>query len=148
MTIPMIRLTTTGTIPLSQTTGLESHLVKTSGSPPAAEHGHNLHSNHECSYTHQLGLVDNQSYETHIQLLQTFEKSPGNMRRYIFGYIMTQMTASAAIAKHGEAAMNAFLQEFCQLKDKNIFKQVDTTTLSKDEQPNILCTINLIKWPY
>lgn len=70
------------------------------------------------------------SYPTAVE---TFEKLPTNMRRYVFGHIMTQMTVSAGIAKHGEAVVNALLQEFCQLNDKKVFKPIDASTLSKDE---------------
>jgi len=34
---------------------------------------------------------------------------------------MTQMTATAGIKKHGQAAVDALLQEFCQLDSKNCF---------------------------
>jgi hypothetical protein len=43
-----------------------------------------------------------------------------NIYKYIFGHIMTQMTAAAGIKKHGQAAVDALLQEFCQLNSKHV----------------------------
>ena len=86
------------------------------GDPAELEHGHNLRGNWERSYRHQLDhqkddLAHDQNYDQRFQLLQTavdtFEQELKNMRRYVFGHIMTQMTAKAGIAKHGEVAVNA-----------------------------------------
>ena len=43
------------------------------------------------------------------------DESLDDIYKYIFGHIMTQMTATAGIKKHGQAAVDALLQEFCQL---------------------------------
>ena len=63
--------------------------------------------------------VSSKSYESGVQMLQQaadkMDESLDDIYKYIFGHILTQMTATAGIKKHGPAAVYAFLQEFCQL---------------------------------
>jgi hypothetical protein len=100
-------------------------------------------------HTHRYNLRSNQKHETGVQLLQhaadKFEESPRDMQRYIFGYIMTQMTATAGIKKHGQAAVEALLQEFCQLDNKNVFEPLHANELTTDQKQAALRAINLIK---
>jgi len=69
--------------------------------------------------------VSSKSYESGAQMLQRaadkMDESLDDIYKYIFGHIMTQMTATAGIKKHGQAAVDALLQEFCQLDSKNCF---------------------------
>jgi hypothetical protein len=54
------------------------------------------------------------------QAADSMHGTPNNIYKYIFGHIMTQMTATAGIKKHGQAAVDALLQEFCQLDNKDV----------------------------
>jgi hypothetical protein len=65
--------------------------------------------------------------------------------RFIFGFIMTQMSAKAGIKKHGRAAEEALLAEFAQLEELNVFEAIDPSTLTKDQRVGALRAINLIK---
>lgn len=67
------------------------------------------------------------------------------MHSYIHGYIMTQMTATAGIKKHGQMAIDAMLNEFAQLDNKRIFSPLDATTLTSGQKQEALRSINLIK---
>jgi len=79
-----------------------------------------------------------QSYEAGIQLLQdmmeNIAESSNGAYKYVCGHIMTQMTATAGIKKHGQLAINVLLAEFGQLDDKNIFKAYDAPTLTKEQK--------------
>jgi hypothetical protein len=57
---------------------------------------------------------------------------------YVFGHVMTQMTATAGIKKHGQKAIDALFQEFAQLKDKKVFQPLNATTLSVTEKRGAL----------
>jgi len=63
-----------------------------------------------------------QSYEAGIQLLQDavekIAESPTDTYKYICGHVMTQMSATAGIKKHGQPAVDALLAEFGQLMTK------------------------------
>jgi hypothetical protein len=84
------------------------------------------------------------SYEAHQQLLQTEKFAPPNAQ-YIFGHVMTQMTATAGIKKHGQKAVDALLKEFCQLDNKLVFAPVRAGSLSTAQKVAALRAINLIK---
>ena len=66
-------------------------------------------------------------------------------RKEIFGHVMTQMTASAGIKKHGDRAVEALFAEFCQLDEKSVFEAVDANKLSCEQKKDALRAINLIK---
>jgi hypothetical protein len=79
---------------------------------------YNLRSNRGRSYDHQLDHqmddpVSSKSYESGVQMLQQaadkMDESLDNIYKYIFVHIMTQMTATAGIKKHGQAAVDALL---------------------------------------
>jgi len=56
--------------------------------------------------------VSSKSYESGVQMLQQaadkMDASHDDIYKYIFGHIMTQMTATAGIKKHGQVAVDAF----------------------------------------
>jgi hypothetical protein len=58
---------------------------------------------------------------------------------------MTQMTATAGIKKHGQAAVDALLQEFCQLNNKDVFDPIDVSALTTGQKREALRAVNLIK---
>ena len=93
--------------------------------------------------------VSSKSYESGLQMLQQaankMDDSPDNIYKYIFGHVMTQMTATAGIKKHGQAAMDTLLQEFCQLDSKNVFEPLDASTLTASQKRESLRAVNLIK---
>jgi hypothetical protein len=116
---------------------------------------YNLRSDRGRSYGHQLDHqmddpVSSKSYESGVQVLQQaadkMDESLDGIYKYIFGHIMTQMTATAGIKKHGQSAVDALRQEFCQLLDsKNVFEPLDASTLTASQKRESLCAVNLIK---
>ncbi len=94
-------------------------------------------------------VTGTKSYDPHVLLLQfasnNMETCPGDMFSYIFGFMMTQMTASQGIRKHGQKAVDALFSEFCQLDDRTVFDPIDATTLSHQQKKAALRAINLIK---
>ena len=103
-------------------------------------------------YSHRLDHQMNtatgaQSYETHHQLMQTDAGVCDDKRapKYIFGHVMTQMTATAGIKKHGQRAVDALFKEFCQLDDKSVFGAIKADTLTSAQKHAALRAINLIK---
>ena len=116
---------------------------------------YNLRSNRGRSYGHQLDHqmddpVSSKSYESGVQVLQQaadkMDESLDDIYKYIFGHIMTQMTAIAGIKKHGQSAVDALRQEFCQLLDsKNVFEPLDASTLTASQKRESLRAVNLIK---
>jgi len=80
-------------------------------------------------FDHQMDEPKNhQSYEAGIQLLQdaveNVAKAPNGAYKYICGHVMTQMTVTAGIMKHGQSAIDALLAEFGQLDEKIFLKPV------------------------
>jgi hypothetical protein len=55
------------------------------------------------------------------------------------------MTATAGDKKCGQAAVDALLQAFCQLDDKDVFDPIDALTLTTGQKQEALCAVNLIK---
>jgi hypothetical protein len=115
---------------------------------------YNLRRDRGRSYGHQLdhqmdNPVSSKSYESGVQMLQQaadkMDESLDNIYKYIFGHTMTQMTATAGIKKHGQAAVDALLQEFRQLDSKNVFEPLDASTLTAKKRREALCAVNLIK---
>jgi len=60
------------------------------------------------------------------------------MNKYITGFIMTQMTATKGIKKHGELAVAALLAEFQQVHDMSVFEGMDPTLLTKEQKCSAL----------
>jgi len=73
------------------------------------------------------------------------DESLDDIYKYIFGHIMTQMTATAGIKKHSQAAVDALLQEFCQLDSKSVFEPLDASMLTASQKQEALRAVNLIK---
>jgi len=101
------------------------------GQPPPQ---YNLRPGRDHSYSHRLASSMNassgtKSYDPYVQLLQfasnNMETCLGDMFSYIFGFMMTQMTASWGIKRHGQKATNALFSMFCQLDDKTVFEPMD-----------------------
>ena len=113
---------------------------------------YHLRGRRERNYSHRLdhqmdASTSGKSYDAQQQLLQAGKCVPRSKTevQYIFGHIMTQMTATAGIKKHGQKAIDAMLKEFCQLDDKSVFAAVDATKLSSAQRFAALRAINLIK---
>jgi hypothetical protein len=83
---------------------------------------------------------DGRSYYAPTQLTQIDE----NVKKRLFGFVMTQMTARAGIKKFGKAAEMALLREFGQLEDQNVYEPIDPKTLTKEQRKGALRVINLI----
>jgi hypothetical protein len=99
-------------------------------------------------YSHRLAQqmdasTSGQSYDPQHQLLQTGHRH--EHAHFVFGHVMTQMTATAGIKKHGQRAIDALLKEFSQLDDKSVFAAVDAGTLATKQKKGALRAINLIK---
>jgi len=114
----------------------------------------NLRSNRGRSYDHRLDHqiddpVSSKSYESGVQMLQQaadkMDELLDNIYKYIFGHIMTQMTATAGIKKHGQAAVDTLLQEFCQLNSENVFEPLDASTLTASQRQEAVCAVNFIE---
>jgi predicted ATP-grasp superfamily ATP-dependent carboligase len=58
---------------------------------------------------------------------------------------MTQMTAAAAIKKHGDKAVEALLVEFCQSDNKAVIKPMTGSELTVKQKHEALRAINIIK---
>jgi Reverse transcriptase (RNA-dependent DNA polymerase) len=85
-------------------------------------------------------------YSHRFEATQLFSMhDPHKLQKEITGYIMTQMTATAGIKKHGNKAVEALLAEFCQLDDKKVFKPMVASTLTREQKKSALRAINLIK---
>jgi hypothetical protein len=72
-------------------------------------------------------------------------KTPHDFNRYIFGYVMNQMTAKAGIKKHERAAEEALMNEFAQLEELGVYESVAPATLTSEQRKGALRAINLIK---
>jgi hypothetical protein len=124
----------------------------------------NLRPNRAQNYSNRLShAMDNpantQSYETQflqhgeddaptlgeaVQEMQITE-SDTNVLKYITGIAMMQMTAKAGIKKHGQAAVDALLDEFSPLHDLTVFRAQDVKGLTKAQKKAALRAINAIK---
>ena len=71
--------------------------------------------------------------------------APEDLEKVVFGFIMNQMTAKAAIKKHGRAAEEALMKEFAQLEKLDVYEAVDPTKLTKAEKLAALRALNLVK---
>jgi len=99
---------------------------------------------------HQMDDPENsKSYESGVQMLQqaadSMHETPNNIYKYICRHIMTQMTATAGIKKHGQVAVDALLQEFCRLDNKGVFDPINASTLTTDQKQEALRAVNPIK---
>ena len=85
---------------------------------------------------------DRQSYHAPVQLMQ---QGLDAQCKYIFGWVMTQMTAKAGLKKHGALAETALLKEFSQQKDLDVWEILDPLKLSYEEKMGALRALNLLK---
>jgi hypothetical protein len=85
---------------------------------------------------------DSKSYHAPVQLMQ---QGIDAQCRYIFGWVMNQMTAKAGLAKHGEFAEEALLKEFMQHRDLDVYEILDPLTLTPEQKKAALRAINLLK---
>jgi Reverse transcriptase (RNA-dependent DNA polymerase)/Zinc knuckle len=76
-----------------------------------------------------------------VQLTQTGE----SVKKRLFGFVMTQMTAKAGIKKYGKAAEAALIQEFGQLEHQNVYEPIHPKLLTRAQRRGALRAINLIK---
>jgi hypothetical protein len=118
---------------------------------------YNLRGDRERTYTHRLAHVmdtapNSKSYERSgrdIQLLQQAihdaPANPGKALDRIVGTILTQMSASAGIKKHGKTAIDALFREFAQLNDKSVFEGMDPQSLTPEQKKAALRAVNVIK---
>jgi hypothetical protein len=67
------------------------------------------------------------------------------VEKFIFGFVMTQMSAKAGIKKHGRAAEEALMAEFAQLEELEVFEALRPDTLTRQQKAGALRAINLIK---
>lgn len=111
-----------------------------------ADSPYGLRPNRTRDYSHRFGHDDEAA---NVQLLQqAVEKifeDPSDAKKYVFGHVMTQMTATAGIKKHGQEAVDALFKEFAQLDDKRVFQPLDASSLSHSEKCAALRAVNLIK---
>jgi hypothetical protein len=72
------------------------------------------------------------------------DESLDNIYKYIFWHFMTHMTATAGITKHGQAAADALLQEFCQLDSKTFLNHLThlRSPPVRSEKPFALLTLS------
>ena len=79
------------------------------------------------------------------QALQTNAYKSKTIQKYITGFMLTQMTATAGIKKHGQRAIEALMNEFLQLHNKDVFEPMHAHKLTNDQKRRALRAINLIK---
>jgi Reverse transcriptase (RNA-dependent DNA polymerase)/Zinc knuckle len=103
------------------------------------EQKYNLRGNRERSYNYRY------DHQFLVQASESLNESPIDMHRYINGFLFTQMSARAGIKKHGQKAIDALLVEFGQLREKEVLKPVDVTTLTDEQKASALPAVNLIK---
>jgi hypothetical protein len=65
-------------------------------------------------------LGDQQLFQSSQQGVDHETTSVPNLAKHVFGYMMTQMTASVGIKKHGEAAVEALFLELAQLHQQQV----------------------------
>ena len=67
-----------------------------------------------------------------------------DIKRLVFGKILTQMTAKAGIRLYGEKVEQALMQEFAQLEDLGVFCANNAQELTREQRGEALRAINLI----
>ena len=65
--------------------------------------------------------------------------------KFIYGKVMTQMTAKKGIKEFGQEAMAALMQEFAQMENLDVYEAVDARLLTRQQRRAALRAINLIK---
>ncbi|KAG7372416.1 reverse transcriptase RNA-dependent DNA polymerase [Nitzschia inconspicua] len=117
---------------------------------PAENQGANQGATHTADAEEQDGAdvvnttAENQGANRLLQFVSTTLEAKATCD-HIVGYMMTQMTATAGIKKHGQAAVDALFREFAQLDDKTVFEVLDSRTLTREQRRAALRAVNLIK---
>jgi hypothetical protein len=100
---------------------------------------------------------DRQAYDPPTQLLQDGQEKQHTLPvqllhqgldaqcKYIFGWVMTQMSAKAGLKKHGALAEAALLSEFTQHRDLDVWEILDPIKLTYEEKLGALRALNLLK---
>ena len=99
---------------------------------------------------HENSSEDEGSDKFGMQLLQHsvehVKESPGEFYdKYVCHHMFNQMPAKKGIEKHGQAAIDALLNELAQLDDMAVFEGLDPNSLMRAEKAEALRAINLIK---
>jgi len=115
---------------------------------------YNLRPNRGRSYGHRLDhIMDNstdpKSYERQFQFLLhdgfLSEDPMEIVGPLVHDFLLTQMTASRGIKKHGQKAVDALFMEFGQLDKKTVFEPQYASELTSEQKQEALRAINLIK---
>lgn len=114
---------------------------------------YNLRTNRDRSYAHrfdhQMDTADDTSRSYDVSLFQTsvddWTDALQDTQHQMFCYVFHQMSVSAGIKKHGQAAIDALFREFCQFQDKKVFRPMDPTGMTRTEKKAALRAVNLIK---
>ena len=104
---------------------------------------YNLRANRERNYSHRFD--SGQQFMSFDSTGKSTTPGRTEMHHQVVGHVMTQMTANAGIKKHGDRAVEALLEEFCQLDDKGVFEPKDAKILTGQQKRDALRAINLIK---
>jgi hypothetical protein len=72
------------------------------------------------------------------------DEFPNNIYKYIFGHVMTQMTATAGIKKHGQAAVDAYCRSSVSSTVKTFLNHVTHlhSPPARSEKPFALLTLS------
>ena len=74
---------------------------------------------------------DGKSYFPPTQLTQ---KGIVDTVKFIYGKVMTQMTAKKGIKEFGQEAVAALMQEFSQMEDLDVYEAVDAGLLTREQR--------------
>jgi len=129
--------------------------VESNANEDSGTNWYNLRSNRGRSYGTQLDHqmddpVSSKSYESGLQMLQRaadkMDELLGTTYTSTFWAYHDLDDPNCSIQKHGQAAVDALLQEFfCQLDRKNVLEPLDASTLTASQKQEALCAVNLIK---
>jgi hypothetical protein len=93
-----------------------------------------------------------QSYDPPMQFVQKgttgcrkHRMTNAGKMKFVFAYVMTQMSANAGLKKHGRAAEAALMKEFAQLEDLTVFEPLYANGLTKEQKGAALRAITLLK---
>lgn len=119
---------------------------------PTLERPYNLRERNVAApdtFKHAMDAPHNsKSYFPPMQLLQQGSRrlmGADDIKKYIFGYIMTQMSAKAALKKHGKYAEAALMKEFAQLEDQDVYEAIHASSLTKEQRKAVIRALNLIQ---
>ena len=117
----------------------------------AAERPYNLRQRNVAAETfkHAMDSPHNEkSYFPPMQLLQrghSHMTHADDFNKYIFRYIMNQMSAKVALRKHGKDAEAALMKEFAQLEDLDVYEAIHAHSLTKEQRQAAMRAMTLVK---